>query len=218
MSAIVGNKCGHVKDFPRYWQCSVKHKSRYGTLEYAKACLLHYYHYPKKLLKRLLFKKRHRRSERREAIVLVCQVILHYIDMESLKLGVLNTNGRWWLPTITWLAQQAGIGLKRAQRAIRDLARAGYIKITYRWTQRPDGSYENKAALREIRDSFFTHLGVKKQELETDRHRARKKRDLRPPIIEGIGQGYAGFNDLKVRLLKQISPRFKPPDKKFLKV
>lgn len=213
MSTTLGNKCGHVKQFPRQLFHG-EHNRRYGTLEYAKSRLLHYFYHPCDYLKNLRYlnKIRNKRSERREAIVLIGQAILHYTDMDSLRAGINNPNG-WWLPTLDWLSKAAGIGLKRTQRAIRDLARAGYIKITYRWTQRLGGKYINKAAARQIMPIFFRHLGISNEQLTLDQHRARKKKEIRPaiPTIPTIlaRKGYAGFKELKAKLFPV--PKYKPP-------
>jgi hypothetical protein len=220
MEDILGNNCGHVKDFPRYWQCPVKHGRRYGVLEYAKERLRHFYHYPREWLTRLhyLNKHRYKRSERREAIVLVGQVILHYLDMDTLKVGVSNPGGGFWVPTLEWLAQMAGIGLKRAQRAIRDLARAGYIEITFRWTQHRDKSFLNKAAIRKVSTSFFHHLGISSEQLNLDQHRARKKQVKKPEKTPTPGNfpvvNHANFRELAYKALGK--PLAKPPPKKQL--
>src|SRR5260221_13345770 len=85
-----GNRCGHVRDMPRFFKRPNQHKRRPSVLENAIEKLQDVYRRPKKFFRKLATfhpHDRQKRSERREAIASVSQVLLHYLELSTLQVG-----------------------------------------------------------------------------------------------------------------------------------
>lgn len=174
----MGNKCGHNRLSPQTFIPPQEHKARWDILRKTSHNLSLMYFSPAKWLKDLQLLNnslRQKRSERREAIMLVSQTIVHYTDLVDLHVGIPQADGSFKALTIAFLAKRAGMGLKRTKRALSDLKRAGYLKVTLRSKRRADGSIKGLAAIREVAFKFFKHLGIAYQLLRKRQEQAKSR-------------------------------------------
>jgi hypothetical protein len=176
---VSGNRCGHVPDEPRFFNRPDHHKRRPSVLENAIEKLKDVYRRPKKFFKKLATFHPHDRqvrSERREAIASVFQVLLHYLDLSTLRVGFWADNK--FVPLdLVYIAKKASIGLLRARRAISDLVQAGYIKTSRQFDKKEDGSFAGLPAIREISVQAFIDLGADMQKLFFSREWKRKEQE-----------------------------------------
>jgi hypothetical protein len=117
------------------------------------------------------------RSERREAIASVSQVLLHYLELSTLRVGFWANDSKFVSLDLAYIAKKAGIGLLRARRAIADLVQAGYIKVSRQFDKKEDGSFAGLPSIREIAVQFFIDLGIDVQKLFFSREWKRKKQE-----------------------------------------
>ncbi len=180
LQALFGNRCGHHPKQLREYHRPLHHKPRPSLLEQAIQNAARYYTFPKKFLKKLSTlhpQNRRKRSERREAITSVLQVLLHYIELISLKVGMNTPDSEVISLDIHFIAEKAGIEPLRARRALKELVKAGYLKISRRWTRKDDGDYMGLPSIREFTLEFFHDLGVDLLRLASLREWKRKKEE-----------------------------------------
>ena len=187
-----GNWCGHCPDLPRFFKEPESHKPRPKILMWAMESLRRFYAKPSSFFPELRLtrpSKRRQRSEAREALASVAQVLLHYTELASLRVGVPHATEGFRSLTIAFIAKKAGIGLKRAQRAIAVLKRGGYLKLIERFDTKEGGSEEETryiglAAVKSLTPSFFKACGIKLQALAAQRCLARKRLDKKKKQLE----------------------------------
>lgn len=175
---VTGNRCGHIPCAPRFFNRPEQHKRRPSILENAIERLKDVYRRPKKFFGKLATCHdgiRQMRSERREAIVSVSQVMLHYLELSTLRVGFYTASGKFIPLDLAYIAKKASISISRAKRAIESLVRAGYIKLTRQFTKKEDGTFKGEASIRELATRFFIDLGVDAQSLFFSREWKRKK-------------------------------------------
>lgn len=179
IQAIVsGNRCGHAPHAPRFFNQPDHHKRRPSVLGNAIEALKDVYRRPKKFFRKLATfhpHDRQKRSERREAIASVSQVLLHYLELSTLRVGFFADPSKFIPLDLKYIAKQAGISISRAKRAIADLAKAGYLKLTRQFTKKDDGTFKGTPSIREIAVQFFIDLGIDVQKLFFSREWKRKK-------------------------------------------
>lgn len=105
---------------------------------------------------------RQQRVERRIACVQMLRAMLKYLDLASLRIGIPLHEGRFMSLTVPFLAKHAGLSLRRAERAMRDLLRAGLITSQQRVEHGPDGGYRGLPALRQMPPALFAAFGLAK--------------------------------------------------------
>jgi len=169
--ASSGNKCGHRPDAPRFFAPPEKHALRPSVLRTSIAKLCGYFSNPKlfPLLNAANDSDRQQRSERREACVLLMSCILHYMDLVTYRVVIPGENGGMGL-TMPYLSTLTGLGERRAERAIRDLKKAGIITVHPICEKLMDGTYKGLAAIRAVSKHFFAALGL----LDWLKHEQRK--------------------------------------------
>ncbi|HSO82278.1 hypothetical protein [Thiocapsa sp.] len=118
---------------------------------------------------------RQMRSERREACCALLGAIVHYCDLPSLCLSVPQPDGTLLPIRMDTLAERAGLSLRRAERAMRDIVGGGLLTIYPRCELQEDGSYIGRAAIRVVPAAFFGLFGLQAR-LEHDRQRIGQKR------------------------------------------
>jgi hypothetical protein len=130
------------------------------------------------------YKPRQMRSERREACCDLLGAIVHYTDLPSLCLSVPQPDGSLLPLKLETLAERAGLGLRRAERAMRDIVDGGLLGVHPRCELQEDGTYIGRAAIRVVPPSVFGLFGLEAR-LEHDRKRISQKRieerGSRPP-------------------------------------
>lgn len=175
---VTGNRCGHVPHAPQFFNQPDHHKRRPSVLGNAIEQLKNVYRSPKKFFRKLSTfhpHDRQKRSERREAIASVSQVLLHYLELSTLRVGFFANSTKFVPLDLKYIAKQAGISISRAKRAMADLAKAGYIKLTRQFTKQDDGTFKGVPSIREIVVQFFIDLGIDVQKLFFSREWKRKK-------------------------------------------
>lgn len=99
------------------------------------------------------------RSERREAIFIVLCVMLSALDMKTMRVGTPQQDGSFRGMTMETIAQRGGISLSRAERAMADLTRIGYVKVFQRH-EKVKELYKGLPAVRTISIRLFGSLGL----------------------------------------------------------
>lgn len=162
-----GNRCGHRPDAPQLAiQPPTHHRARPRILLRLTKRLERWYRDPSCLAFAPLQRgrKRQRRSERREAIVALCSAVLHYTDLVTLRVGVVDPITRQYTAIdLAYLADLAGLSLSRAQRAMDDLRASGLIR-SFRRAERRDSSngtqWRGRAAVRTLAAGLFALFGL----------------------------------------------------------
>ncbi|BCA97180.1 hypothetical protein TUM19329_35410 (plasmid) [Legionella antarctica] len=176
-----GNWCGHDPDSPRFFQKPESHKARPKIITWAIDAWQRFYCLPNSYFKDIRMRRnstRQQRSEAREALASISQVLLHYTELASLRVGVPHASEGFRSLTIEFLADKAGIGLKRAQRAIKLLVRAGYLKMIERFDVTEKEGKERfigLAAVKCLTPAFFKACNINLQALSAQRGLARKR-------------------------------------------
>lgn len=116
---------------------------------------------------------RQQRSERRESCIRVISVLLKYTDIASLRVGVPTADGFMGL-TFTLLAKHCGMGLKRLERAVADLKKAGLLTVAPVAEKQPDGSYTSVAAVKAVSQHLWGVFGLLER-LNQERAKAAKR-------------------------------------------
>lgn len=124
-------------------------------------------------------KRRERRqrqiySQRREAVVRLLQAMVTSLDLRSM--AVVCPDGRTGNlepVTLAWLAERAGLGLKRADRAMADIQAMGLVFVKQRRERTEEGGWRSKAAIRRVSKLLFSVLGLGD---ELDKSRKNKSR------------------------------------------
>src|SRR5579885_77224 len=199
---VTGNRCGHEPDAPRFFSPPDHHKRRPTVLDRAIDKWEEVYRKAKKFLGRLATSHsggRQVRSERREAIAAVSQVLLHYLELSTFRVGFYAGFNKFIHLDIEYIAKKANLSFSRAKRAITALAEAGYIKITRQYKKKEDGTFDGEPSIREISIQFFIDLGMDVQKLFFARDWKRKKEEKAKAKnglkkLKGIVQAVTSFS------------------------
>ncbi|CAI8982806.1 replication protein RepA [Methylocaldum szegediense] len=194
----VGNRCGHNPAKPRWFDPPQKHADRPHVLRKLIERIRDYYSSPQKTLPGLNAvneSDRQQRSERREACICLLGCLLHYTDLVTLRVGIPQSDGSFQGLTMEFLAKTSGLGLRRAERAIHDLAAAGIVSIHPIAKRLDDCAYKGFAAIRAVSRSLFDAFGLGKW-LRHEREKAVKRREKKArkanPHIEMTMAGKRG--------------------------
>lgn len=186
---LTGNRCGHDPLSPRWFEPPPDHGDRPPIIRKWIDRVKGFYHDPGKIpsLANVLFdrrqasdpdgdhKPRQMRSERREACCSLLGAIAHYCDLPSLCLSVPQPDGTLLPIRMETLAERAGLSMRRAERAMRDIVDGGLLAIHRRCEQLADGSFIGRAAIRVIPPELFGLFGLQGR-LEHDRRRISQQR------------------------------------------
>ena len=175
-----GNRCGHDPWEPRFYRPSPRLDGARlpKFIERAIEACKRIYSAPRLIPTLALpHTKRQRRSERREALAALAGALVQYMDIETLVVGRPGEKGVNGL-TMEELAQLSGLTLRRAERAMADLVRAGVVKVYPICEKNEAGDYKGRAALRTISKHFFGLLGLGSW-LERERKAAYKRKRAR---------------------------------------
>lgn len=159
------NYCNHAPFEPKLFVIPSDHKPRAKVVQETDNKLRHAYDKPKSSLKALQFhdESGHQvKSQRREAAVALLQVMNYYQDDATGRIGRLQDNGEFRDASIKKLARHARINVRRAIRAMRDIIKAGYIKITRQFKQNEEtGQFKGIYSIRSFLPKFYIDLDVK---------------------------------------------------------
>lgn len=158
------NYCNHVPFAPKLFVIPSNHKPRAKIVQETDKRLAAAYTKPKGSLRSLQFhdESGHRvKSQRREAAIALLQVMNYYQDDSTGRIGRLQDNGGFRDLTLKKLAQYAGLKLRRAIRAMKDIVRSGYLKVIKQFIRNPDtGEVKGLPSIRSFLPKFFTDLDV----------------------------------------------------------
>lgn len=140
-----------------------------------------------------------KRADRRGNIVKVLQVIVPEIHVGSLTWGQLFTNhkGETDLYTrgVEYISDKACMNIRTVCRALSDLEKAGYLKVTRSEGMGKEGKDIRFYSLRVFTHKFFRELGFKNKTIETAKSWKRKKDEIKlsaqkmtAKCIQGIGR------------------------------
>lgn len=202
IQAIVsGNRCGHVPDAPRFFNPPDNHKRRPTVLDRAIDKLQEVYLKVRTFSGKLATSHddgRQVRSERREATASVAQVLLHYLDLSTLRVGF-SAGSKFIGLDLKYIAKKANLSVSRAKRAIAALIRDGYIKVSRQYKKKEDGTFSGEPSIREITVQFLIDLGIDVQKLFFAREWKRKTEEKEQAKnglkkLKGILQAVTSFS------------------------
>ncbi len=163
-----GNKCGHDKNSPRFYDR--KGRNAYWIVKNAYDNLRKWYNEPTKYLENLRFardKDSQQRSEAREAISAFAQAALYHIDLLTFKIVKFTKKKGKVDMTVQQIGKEAGLDERRATRAFAALREAGYIKVEYKSVfDKETGKWIHEPAIKTFTRKFFYHLGILNQKIE----------------------------------------------------
>lgn len=151
--------CNHQRKQPSFYVPPMNHKNRPVVIKEAINALKQTYKHAK-LLPDLFYRKQKVHSQRREAIIRVLQVMLHYMDLETLEVGFFNSAGEFIRLDTAKIAQYADLSLIRTNRAISDITRAGYLTSIRQYKTTIDGHKIGITSIRTISRKLFTALKI----------------------------------------------------------
>lgn len=169
--------CDHDPLEPSFYIPPSKHKKRPNIIDEAIRAIEKAYFKPKQILSKLFKPQRVKKSSRREAIIRVLQVMLQFMDMETLEVGFYSNNGNFIRLDVNYIASQARISLIRAKRALGDILRSGYMETTRQKKKTLDGLYKSFTSIRKFAVSFFMDLGIEYLRFFSAREWKRKRNE-----------------------------------------
>lgn len=204
-----GNRCGHNPMAPRLALPLPAVDNTPWILKTLSERLDQYYDTPAGKLPSLNVANgstRQQRSERREACVTLLKSCVKFLDLASLRVGIPTSDG--FLPlSMDYLADQAGLSMSRADRAIADLKAANIITVSQPRYTTADGECRGLVAIRAISNLLFAAFGLG---LKLDRERKRATKRLK---IQARTAGKALSDFAKLHLL-HAKEKPKPVPKK----
>ena len=195
-SRLFGNGCRHDMLKPRFYAPPEKHGLRTDVIVWSVESLKRFYYNPDTKLKDLKMSReslRQQRSEARERDASVLQVLMHYCELATLRVGVPLDDGEFHSLSMKAIAQRLGWrtreddksprtrykGIKRVWRALKSLRKAGYIDIHKRVEKIMDemGNLDFKGlpAIKNLNPKVFYDLGITPQRLRIRRDQASKR-------------------------------------------
>lgn len=170
--------CDHDPLSPVFYVPPSHHQKRPNILDQAIHAIEKAYYKPKHILAKL-FKphERIKKSPRREAIIRVLQVMLQFMDIETLELGFYSNNGNFIRLDVKYIAKQARITGIRAKRALGDIIRSGYVESIKQMKKTSEGRYISFTSIRKFTANFFMDLGVEYMRFFSAREWKRKRNE-----------------------------------------
>ncbi|KVP43456.1 hypothetical protein [Burkholderia ubonensis] len=117
--------------------------------------------------------RRQQRSERRIACAQLLRAMIKYCDLATLRVGIPAATG-WVDLTLPFFADHAGLGVRRAERALRDLQTAGLAKVRRQCALQESSTgdrYKGLAAIKYLPPALFDAFGMRAW-LQHERSRA----------------------------------------------
>lgn len=202
-----GNRCGHNPARPCL--APVKPPSRNLPPVILQVCdqFQKYYDTPQMLplLNAANGSLRRQRSERREAVVVTFLQLMKYYNLLTGRSEIPTQSGPLAL-TVAWIAEQAGLGVKRTLRAMKDLQLAGLIQIKPRSKLTCQG-YRGVAAIKMVTDRIFRSFGLLDELKRQVRHKENELALKTQRIIEEANPSAAEHGRLLEALRRKVSPQ-----------
>jgi len=115
-----------------------------------------------------------KRSERKEGVIRLLKAILKFLDLVSLTIAVRDAETGLRNITIPTLAKHADLELRRAERALRDLASAGFLFTVQQRIRSSEGGFRSVPAIKRVSPALFSALGLQVA-LKLERAKAQKR-------------------------------------------
>lgn len=176
---VGGNYCGHDPLHPNFTLDKPILKGKGGAPRVLTLCaerITGYYYRPRKVLPSLDLANgsdRQQRSERRESCLRTLAALLKFCDVASLRVGIPAQEGFINL-RLNVIASHSGMGLKRVERAVKDLKAAGLLTVAQPRHLQPDGTWRGLAAVKAVSKHLFAAFGLTRM-LEIERKKASKR-------------------------------------------
>ena len=172
-----GNRCGHDPARPRWFEPPAHHAPHPRIIDRLEEAVRAYFADPAVLpsLNAANGSARRQRSERREGCLALLGALVHYLDLVTLRVGIPQADGGFQGLTLEFLAEKAGLGLRRAERACRDLVKAGLVEVFPVARKTEDGGHRGLPAVRRLPASLFKVFGLGRW-LQRERDKAAKRR------------------------------------------
>lgn len=188
-----GNRCGHNPTAPRAFAPPQQHRPRPKILQRAIERVQDYFDQPALLpiLNQAHNPERQQRSERREACVGVLSVLLHYLDLVTMRVIIPRDDDHVQGITTQRIAELLGMGLRRVERAMHDLKAAGICGVFPIVVEIAEGEYVGAAAIRTLPTSLFDVLGLGpwlKRERQKAYERQQRRQRSQMPTSKAKGQ------------------------------
>lgn len=220
MTAIIGNGCGHDPHSPDLTITRPLKTGRGGVPQILIELITRfskYYVNPLCIpsLNLANGSARQQRTERRESCLKLLATLIKYLDLTTMRVGIPTEDGFQCL-TMPFLAKVSGMSLRRTERAMRDLKRAGLLSITERATVDDNGDWKGLAAVRCINERLFGLFGLKGR-LKHERKRASKAHSEKlDRIAAEKGKNRAGLERIALMLKGDDPSRRKTRKNRFV--
>lgn len=112
------------------------------------------------------------RSERREAWQIILETLFSLVELSSLQLGTPTAALGFVDVDMKKIMSVSGMGKRRCERAMRDLATAGFLVIKQRRACSKEGKYYGLRAIRQLQPGFFEWFGMGGEWLAKERKKA----------------------------------------------
>lgn len=217
---VGGNYCGHDPLHPNFTLDKPILKGKGGAPRVLTLCaerITGYYYRPRKVLPSLDLANgsdRQQRSERRESCLRTLAALLKFCDVASLRVGIPAHEGFINL-RLNVIASHSGMGLKRVERAVKDLKAAGLLTVAQPRHLQPDGTWRGLAAVKAVSKHLFAAFGLTRM-LEIERKKASKRLKAKlgdKPEDPGTLTSKGRFNLFMGGLAGQIQKPKKPGGK-----
>ena len=179
---MYGNNCGHKPETPRWFSPPEQH-TRPKIITKIINEVRQYYSDPASTIPSLNLANgsdRQQRSERREACLAVLSCLFHYLDLATLRVGIPQADTSFQGLSMPFIAERSGLSLRRAERAVSDLNKAGLITVHPLCEKIGDTVYKGYAAIRTVSRKLFALFGLGgRLRFERDKASARLKKKNR---------------------------------------
>lgn len=183
-----GNNCGHIPNNPRWFDPPPEH-TRPKIISKIIDEIQQYYCDPASTIPSLNLangSNRQQRSERREACLSVLGCLIHYLDLASLRVGIPQPDNSFTGISMPFIAEKAGLTLKRTERAVKDLVASGLITVHPLCQKLSETVYKGYAAIRTISKKLFTLFGMgSRLKYEREKAAARQRKRTRKEALKG---------------------------------
>jgi len=112
-------------------------------------------------------KSRRKRSESREAMIKLLKTMLKFTDIATLRIGTPGADNQLHNISLDVLAKHAGLNKKRAERAWKELKKAGIVITKPVVETNEEGEIRAKASVKWLSVDFFEAIGLGKWFKET---------------------------------------------------
>lgn len=202
-----GNRCGHNPAKPRLRPTHPIRSGKGGLpriLSLAAERAKTWYRHPAKCPP-LRSASRQTRSERREAVQIIIETVLSFLDLASLCLGTPTLDNGFVDVDMQSIIRVSGMGQRRCERAIAALKKAGLMEVRQPRAINDQGDYVGLRAIRVVTSLFFECLGLLPM---LQRERARASERLRRKAMRANKR----LSDLMNRLTRRMRCTPRRPD------